>query len=71
MANVGDSRAYLVNSREIEQITNDHSFVNHLVMMGQITPEEAFHHPQRNIITKVMGTDKLVTPDVFVKNEVL
>jgi protein phosphatase len=67
VANVGDSRAYLVNSREIEQITNDHSFVNHLVMMGQITPEEAFHHPQRNIITKVMGTDKLVTPDVFVK----
>ena len=67
MANIGDSRAYIINSREIEQITKDHSFVNHLVMMGQITPEEAFNHPQRNIITKVMGTDKLVTPDIFVK----
>ncbi|WP_436860700.1 Stp1/IreP family PP2C-type Ser/Thr phosphatase [Staphylococcus caeli] len=67
VANIGDSRAYLVNRREIEQITNDHSFVNHLIMIGQITPEQAFTHPQRNIITKVMGTDKLVTPDVFVK----
>ncbi|WP_432720119.1 Stp1/IreP family PP2C-type Ser/Thr phosphatase [Staphylococcus shinii] len=67
VANIGDSRAYLVNSREIEQITNDHSFVNHLVMIGQITAEEAYTHPQRNIITKVMGTDRLVTPDIFVK----
>ncbi|MGS0650393.1 protein phosphatase, partial [Staphylococcus arlettae] len=41
--------------------------VNHLVMIGQITEEEAFNHPQRNIITKVMGTDKLVSPDIFVK----
>jgi protein phosphatase len=36
-------------------------------MIGQISAEEAFTHPQRNIITKVMGTDKLVTPDIFVK----
>ncbi|HDW7991773.1 TPA: protein-serine/threonine phosphatase Stp1, partial [Staphylococcus aureus] len=57
IANVGDSRAYVINSRQIEQITSDHSFVNHLVLTGQITPEEAFTHPQRNIITKVMGTD--------------
>ena len=42
----------------MDQITSDHSFVNHLVMTGQITKDEAFHHPQRNIITKVMGTDK-------------
>ena len=54
VANIGDSRAYLINSREIEQITYDHSFVNHLVMTGQITEEEAFTHPQRNIITKVI-----------------
>ena len=37
----------------MDQITSDHSFVNHLVMTGQITKDEAFHHPQRNIITKV------------------
>lgn len=62
-----DSRAYVINSRQIEQITSDHSFVNHLVLTGQITPEEAFTHPQRNIITKVMGTDKRVSPDLFIK----
>lgn len=67
VANIGDSRVYLINSREIEQITYDHSFVNHLVMTGQITEEEAFTHPQRNIITKVMGTDKRVSPDIFTK----
>lgn len=67
IANIGDSRAYLINSREIEQVTSDHSFVNHLVMTGQITEEEAFTHPQRNIITKVMGTDKFVVADIYVK----
>ncbi|MCU5745750.1 Stp1/IreP family PP2C-type Ser/Thr phosphatase [Staphylococcus sp. SQ8-PEA] len=67
VANIGDSRAYLFNSRETDQITSDHSFVNHLVMSGQISEEEAFHHPQRNIITKVMGTDRRVTPDLFTK----
>lgn len=67
VANIGDSRAYVINSREIEQITHDHSFVNHLVMTGQITEEEAFNHPQRNIITKVMGTDRRVSPDIFTK----
>ena len=60
VANIGDSRAYVINSREIEQITYDHSFVNHLLMTGQITEEEAFNHPQRNIITKV-------SPDIFTK----
>lgn len=67
VANVGDSRAYVINQRQIEQITSDHSFVNHLVVTGQISKEEAFNHPQRNIITKVMGTDKRVSPDLFVK----
>ena len=62
-----DSRAYVVNQRQIEQITSDHSFVNHLLITGQITEDEAFNHPQRNIITKVMGTDKRVSPDLFVK----
>ncbi|MCJ1656535.1 Stp1/IreP family PP2C-type Ser/Thr phosphatase [Staphylococcus sp. NRL 16/872] len=67
VANIGDSRAYLISTRQIEQITHDHSFVNHLVMTGQITEEEAWSHPQRNIITKVMGTDRRVNPDVFIK----
>ena len=41
VANVGDSRAYVINQRQIEQITSDHSFVNHLVVTGQISKEEA------------------------------
>ncbi|MBI5974563.1 Stp1/IreP family PP2C-type Ser/Thr phosphatase [Staphylococcus canis] len=66
VANIGDSRAYLINERNCDQITIDHTFVNQLVMLGEITEEEAYHHPRRHIITKVMGTDKLVTPDIFV-----
>ncbi|QLK85832.1 Stp1/IreP family PP2C-type Ser/Thr phosphatase [Staphylococcus sp. 17KM0847] len=67
VANIGDSRAYLMNNRNCDLITIDHTFVNQLVMLGQITEEEAYHHPKRNIITKVMGTDKHVTPDIFTK----
>ncbi|UXU54192.1 Stp1/IreP family PP2C-type Ser/Thr phosphatase [Staphylococcus agnetis] len=67
VANIGDSRAYLVNGRYFDQVTIDHTFVNQLVMLGQITREEALHHPRRNIITKVMGTDRRVSPDVFTK----
>lgn len=66
IANIGDSRAYLINDRDFRQVTNDHTFVNHLVMAGELTKEEAAVHPQRNIITKVLGTDKRVYPDLFV-----
>lgn len=67
VANVGDSRAYLTNGRTMDQITIDHTFVNQLVMLGEITEEEAFVHPRRHIITKVMGTNRFVTPDIFTK----
>ncbi|MFC3419741.1 Stp1/IreP family PP2C-type Ser/Thr phosphatase [Salinicoccus hispanicus] len=63
--NVGDSRAYAMNERGIEQVTSDHSFVNLLVDAGEITAEEAKHHPKRNIITKALGTDRLIQADVF------
>jgi len=68
VANIGDSRAYLINNREMMQLTDDHTFVNHLVSIGEITKEEAFTHPQKNIITKVMGTDKRVIAYVFYFN---
>ncbi|ARJ51658.1 Stp1/IreP family PP2C-type Ser/Thr phosphatase [Staphylococcus lutrae] len=67
VANVGDSRAYLTNGRTMDQVTIDHTFVNQLVMLGEITEEEAFQHPRRHIITKVMGTNRFVTPDIFTK----
>ncbi|WP_271396384.1 Stp1/IreP family PP2C-type Ser/Thr phosphatase [Salinicoccus roseus] len=63
--NVGDSRAYVMNDRTIEQVTKDHSFVNMLVDAGEITEAEAKVHPKRNIITKAMGTDRLIQADVF------
>lgn len=63
--NVGDSRAYVMNNRKIEQITEDHTFVNVLVTSGEITKEEALNHPRRNSITKAMGTEKIIQADVF------
>ena len=57
VANVGDSRAYAVRDDEIVQITTDHSVVSELVMRGTITKEEARLHPQKNIITRAVGTD--------------
>jgi len=63
--NVGDSRAYLFRDGELTQISKDHSFVQALVDAGAVTEEEAFDHPQKNIITKSMLTDPDVEPDVF------
>ncbi len=63
--NIGDSRAYGLKRHEIRQITNDHTFVNMLVDSGEITKEEAKTHPQKNIVTKALGTTRLLQPDVF------
>ncbi len=65
--NVGDSRAYLLSPRSnrIRQITRDHSLVQDLIRFGAITEEEARKHPQRNIITRALGTDARVDSDYF------
>ena len=60
---VGDSRCYLKNTAGIKQITTDHSFVQQLVERGAITPEEARVHPQRNLITRVVGVHEDVECD--------
>jgi len=65
VANVGDSRAYLLKDDSIVQITTDHSLVERLVATGQITPEEAVDHPQRNIIYRVIGDKPRVEVDLF------
>jgi serine/threonine protein phosphatase PrpC len=54
---VGDSRLYLIRDRQIIRVTRDHSYVGRLVESGMITPEEAEHHPQRNILTAALGTN--------------
>ena len=64
IANVGDSRAYLINDK-IKKITVDHSYVEELKLMGKITEEEAKNHPNRNQITRAIGTEKAVEADIF------
>ena len=65
VANIGDSRAYRMNRREIRQITTDHSLVERLVATGQITREEARTHPQRNVIYRTVGDKPQVEVDIF------
>jgi len=65
IANVGDSRAYLISKEKITQITKDHSYVYELVKNGVITPEEAKNHPRRNEILKALGIAPEVYPDIF------
>lgn len=62
---VGDSRLYLIRGDKITQITKDHSLVEMLLENGKITKEEARRHPQKNIITRAVGTDKTVEADIY------
>ncbi len=66
VAHVGDSRVYRVRADEIEQITDDHSFVNAQLRAGLITPEEAANSPHGNIITRAVGTRACVKADVAI-----
>lgn len=72
MVHIGDSRAYLLRDRTLTQVTTDHSFVQYLVDTGQITPEEAEHHPQKSVILRVLGDSQAdVTPDETVRQAVV
>ncbi|MGA8069781.1 MAG: protein phosphatase 2C domain-containing protein, partial [Terriglobales bacterium] len=53
---VGDTRLYLIRDGQITRVTRDHSYVGRLLESGMISPEEAEHHPQRNILTAALGT---------------
>jgi protein phosphatase len=65
VANVGDSRCYIIDRTGINQITKDHSLVQQLVDSGSITQEEAAVHPNKNIITRSLGTYPSVEIDTF------
>lgn len=62
-AHAGDSRAYIVNESGIRQITSDHSVVQAMVENGELTPDEAKNHPQRNIITRALGVEESIDVD--------
>lgn len=64
IGHIGDSRAYKFNNGQIEQLTEDHSLVNELVKNGQITREEATHHPRRNVLTRALGTESTIEVDI-------
>ena len=64
VANVGDSRLYLIQG-QIRQVTRDHSLVQEMVRMGELKPEEARNHPDKNIITRAVGTAETVKVDFF------
>lgn len=63
--NIGDSRAYLAGPSGIRQLTRDHSVVGDLVSRGELTPEEARQHPQKNLITRAVGTDRHAQTDYY------
>lgn len=65
IGNIGDSRCYIADSEHIEQITEDHSYVNELVKSGMITEDEARFHPRKNEILKAVGIGGDVFPDIF------
>ncbi|MEQ6387778.1 Stp1/IreP family PP2C-type Ser/Thr phosphatase [Bacillaceae bacterium S4-13-58] len=64
VAHIGDSRCYLNNSYGFKQITEDHSLVNELVRSGQITKEDAEHHPRKNVLLKALGTEEEIRIDI-------
>ena len=65
VANVGDSRAYLHRKNSLHQISKDHSLVQRFVDQGQLTMDEARHHPHSNILMRTVGTDRNVQVDTF------
>ena len=64
VANVGDSRLYVAGS-DLMQITQDHSLIAEMVRLGELTPEQGRNHPDKNIITRAVGTSEEVRIDFF------
>lgn len=65
VANIGDSRLYLIREKEIRQITEDHSLVEEMVRNGEIERDKMRFHPNKNIITRALGAGDTVVPDYF------
>lgn len=65
IANVGDSRCYLLQNNSLEKVTRDHSLVEELIAQNAITEEEAKHHPRRNVITRALGTERMIIVDIY------
>ncbi len=66
--NIGDSRAYVVDESGIRKVTRDHSLVEDLVLRGEITPEQARTHPQKNLITRALGATERAKADLYTES---
>ena len=67
IGHVGDSRVYRLRKDFFRKLTTDHSYVEQLLRQGNITKEEAYNHPKKNMLTKALGCTAFVEPDVMVK----
>ena len=65
IAHVGDSRCYLLRNKSLMQVTSDHTLVEELLLQGAITLNEAKNHPNRNVITRALGTELAVKTDIL------
>jgi len=65
IAHVGDSRCYLLRNKVLMQLTSDHTLVEELLLQGAITPADARNHPNRNVITRALGTELSVKVDLL------
>ena len=65
VANVGDSRLYLIDQEKISQITQDHSLVEEMIRRGELRREDARFHPNKNVITRALGANVNIVPDFF------
>ena len=65
LLNIGDSRAYEIDAKNIVQLTEDHSYVNEMIRQGKLRAEDARTHPNRNLITRAVGVDPRVEADVY------
>lgn len=75
IGHIGDSRIYRIRKNKMKKITTDHSYVEKLIQDGEITREEAYNHPKKNLLIKALGTDEQAEPDVIYtvlnKNDVI
>ncbi|WP_064093755.1 Stp1/IreP family PP2C-type Ser/Thr phosphatase [Rossellomorea aquimaris] len=64
IVNIGDSRGYILNENGFHQLTEDHTLVNELVRSGEISKEDAEHHPRKNVILRAIGTEPTISMDI-------
>ncbi len=75
IGHIGDSRIYRIRKNVMKRVTTDHSYVEKLIQDGEITRDEAYTHPKKNLLIKALGTDEKVEPDIIYtvlnKNDIL